>query len=284
MLPGKSKSFLALRSHFIDKAQSEDEKENDQLSRSMRERSRKLKQSITNSPSRLAPKDIIPKHALKPTTPKPLVPKKKHPRVMLAAAATSPKTKQPLLPKAPLSPPPQVVPTVLTAPTAPTTPAAPPPPVVPASPIASATPTVPAPTTPTARTTFVQITPTAQTTAPTTREPYRTVLAEARTGFTTVAASCVSSASPRRPTNIPPVIPSPQPTSSLTTMIYSLLDRIAAGETINYKLRNPQGYHDDDPECLHFLDEDSDSDNTPPSSSGHPPHAQNARATSPQKR
>ncbi|KAF3902970.1 hypothetical protein ABW20_dc0102968 [Dactylellina cionopaga] len=43
------------------------------------------------------------------------------------------------------------------------------------------------------------------------------------------------------------------PGSKFTHMIDRLLDRLAAGETIDYQLQNPEGYHDADPECTEVL-------------------------------
>ncbi|KAK6512055.1 hypothetical protein TWF481_000953 [Arthrobotrys musiformis] len=64
----------------------------------------------------------------------------------------------------------------------------------------------------------------------------------------------------RPPTPIPrPVraLPAPEPQggSDLTNQITALLGRLSAGETINYQLRNPVGYVDDDPDCLDFLND-----------------------------
>ncbi|KAK6526757.1 hypothetical protein TWF281_009960 [Arthrobotrys megalospora] len=43
--------------------------------------------------------------------------------------------------------------------------------------------------------------------------------------------------------------------SDLTNQITTLLGRLSAGETIDYQLKNPEGYVDDDPECLDFLND-----------------------------
>ncbi|KAF3209647.1 hypothetical protein TWF106_010882 [Orbilia oligospora] len=64
----------------------------------------------------------------------------------------------------------------------------------------------------------------------------------------------------RPPTPIPRSIlalpaPERQEGSDLTNQITNLLERLSAGETIDYQLRNPEGYVDDDPDCLDFLDD-----------------------------
>ncbi|KAK6348844.1 hypothetical protein TWF730_009612 [Orbilia blumenaviensis] len=43
--------------------------------------------------------------------------------------------------------------------------------------------------------------------------------------------------------------------SDLTSQITALLGRLQAGETIDYQLRNPPGYVDEDPDCLDFLND-----------------------------
>ncbi|KAK6333498.1 hypothetical protein TWF718_011306 [Orbilia javanica] len=43
--------------------------------------------------------------------------------------------------------------------------------------------------------------------------------------------------------------------SDLTIQITALLQRLKAGETLGYQLKNPEGYVDDDPDCLDFLED-----------------------------
>ncbi|KAF3097729.1 hypothetical protein TWF102_006247 [Orbilia oligospora] len=73
-------------------------------------------------------------------------------------------------------------------------------------------------------------------------------------------ATAPQAATTRPPTPIPRsvlALPAPerQEGSDLTNQITNLLGRLSAGETIDYQLRNPEGYVDDDPDCLDFLDD-----------------------------
>ncbi|KAF3917988.1 hypothetical protein ABW21_db0201440 [Orbilia brochopaga] len=265
MLRARSKSFLALRQHFSDRSPLEDDKENSPLS--MR---RKLKQSITNLASRLSPKD---------TGAKPLSPTSKVP---IFKSSPSPPRHLPLRPATtagikPSQPP--VIPiekhTVkpAEAQAAPSTP-----PLTQAhtntlSPqthtdtqprqhaSASSTPSTPTPR-PIITRTIIRIHNPDDIHA--NRAPHPRLSNESiTTGYSSVASIDAGAHSTVNAHGAVPIDRPSTPTgppSALTLMIGQLLNRIAAGETINYKLRNPPGYYDPDPECLNFMDSDSDDD------------------------
>ncbi|KAK6350268.1 hypothetical protein TWF696_006503 [Orbilia brochopaga] len=248
-LRARSKSFLALRPHLAERPPLDD-KENSPLS--MR---RKLKQSITNLASRLSPRDNLAK-PLSPTSdiqiPKlsPSPPRNLQQRPVTAAGIK------------PSHPP------VIPVKTPPMTPAE-----KPATPSQSRSPLTPRPqhasvgNTPsgaaarTVRTrTIVRIHnpddiraggdthPKIHGGPPHTSIPHSVHRTAAVAG---IAESAVSTGT------IWPSTPA-RPASTLTLMIDQLLRRLAAGETINYKLRNPPGYYDPDPECLHFMDDEEE--------------------------
>ncbi|KAJ6262029.1 hypothetical protein Dda_2831 [Drechslerella dactyloides] len=253
----RSKSFMILRGRaninekppLVD----DDDKENSPLS--MR---RKLKQSITNFASRFTPRDTASKPA-----PTPIVGQAQAQAQAQAPAApqtpvskTGPSTPRSLpLPRRPAT----------AAGTKPSRPAAistEKPPVKPAEACAASfTPTPPA--TPRPRTVP------AAASAP--NLALHAVDCQTSTPTPTPAPAPAPAAAPISgehaasgdtaafiPDSADPVVPLNAPPSVTTLMINNLLARLAAGETIDYKLRNPPGYYDPDPECLHFMDSDEE--------------------------